>query len=94
MVQDSVDRIRSKGGDVVFVSMPTCGQVKIIEEEYVPRSEYWDVFARQIKAHTFRSEEELQFLDFKCTDGSHLNYDDAIRFTHKLGSLLLDKALL
>lgn len=88
MIQESVDSITSRGGDVLFISLPTCGQVKEIEETYVPKHKYWDVFAQKINASALHSDADLHFKDFSCTDGSHLNYDDAAHFTYVLGSVL------
>jgi hypothetical protein len=94
MIQESVDSIASRGGDVLFISLPTCGQVKEIEEYYVPKHRYWDVFAQKINASALHSDTDLHFQDFNCTDGSHLNYDDAARFTGVIGSVLAQKASL
>lgn len=94
LIQESVDNLQSKGGDVLFISLPTCGQVKVIEEAYVPKHLYWDVFSQEIDAFTIHSDIDIQFQSFNCTDGSHLNYDDAARFTRKIGLHLQEKEFL
>lgn len=94
LLQQSVDSIQSRGGDVLFINLPTCGQVKVIEQTYVPNHLYWNVFAREIDASTLHGELDLYFQDFSCTDGSHLNYDDAARFTRVIGSVLRENGLL
>lgn len=52
--------------------MPTCGQVKTIEETHVPGHDCWDVFAREINTYTLQSEDDLQFLILAAPTGPAL----------------------
>jgi hypothetical protein len=90
-IQEAVRRIHLRGGKVAFVRMPSCGQVKEIEEQTMPRHTYWDFFAGQVTAHTIHFEDYLELNRSKCTDGSHLNYDDAHYFSGQLLAILSEK---
>ena len=88
VIQKVVDGIRAKGGEVFFIHLPSCGEVKTIEENYVPRKRYWNIFAREVSAFTVHSDDYPQLQNFTCMDGSHLNYDDAKHFTRELAAIL------
>lgn len=88
IIQKAVDSIRSRGGEVFFVRFPSCGEVKAIEETYVPRRRYWDIFARELSAFTIHSDDYPKLQNFTCMDGSHLGYDDANYFTRELAAIL------
>jgi len=93
-IEHSVEQIQQRGGAVVFVRFPSCGAVRRIEEETVPRRRYWDVFADEISANTLHFADYAGLDTFDCMDGSHLNYDDAVRFTRNLAALLKQKKIL
>jgi hypothetical protein len=87
-IQHAVERLESRGGKVAFLRFPSCGRVREIEERTVPREKYWDVFAGQVSAPTLHFQDYPRLSSLKCTDGSHLNYDDAARFTREVAQLL------
>ncbi|MFN2354610.1 MAG: hypothetical protein ABR512_08820 [Desulfopila sp.] len=93
-IEHSVDQIQQRGGAVVFVRFPSCGAVLRIEEETVPRQRYWDVFAAEISASTLHFADYDELDTFDCMDGSHLNYDDAARFTRNLADLFGEKEII
>lgn len=39
---EKIEKIQDRGGQVVFVRMPSTGLVNEIESEFLPRDEYWD----------------------------------------------------
>ena len=90
-IQEAVGKISARGGKVAFVRMPSCGEVREIEEQTMPRHTYWDVFAKQMPAYTLHFEDYPELTRSQCTDGSHLNYDDAQYFTRQLVSILTEK---
>ena len=42
----AVDKIRARGGDVVFVRPPSAPQLRVNEEAQVPKAKGWDVLLR------------------------------------------------
>lgn len=88
IIQQAVERIQQRGGKVVFVRFPSCGEVFSIEEETVPRHRYWNVLAKEVSAPTIHFTDYENLQDFSCTDGSHLDYSDARRFTREIIMIL------
>ncbi len=90
-IREAVEKIRARGGKVAFVRMPSCDEVREIEEQTMPRRMYWDVFTRQMTAYVIHFEDYPELSRSRCTDGSHLNYDDARYFTRQLVAILSEK---
>jgi len=85
-LQAAVDHQQAKGGAVVFVALPACGEVFSLQEAYFPKSEYWDRFARSISAPVLWAYDYPELLDFECGDGSHLGAADVPAFTRALAA--------
>jgi hypothetical protein len=83
-----VDRLLRKGCRVVFVRMPTSGKLWELDEQFFPKHLYWDRFASQTAAETIHFKEHASLSAFECSEGSHLDYSDSVRFTRALGELL------
>ncbi|MEZ5671153.1 MAG: hypothetical protein R3E08_01770 [Thiotrichaceae bacterium] len=91
-VQQSVATIQQRGGRVIFVRFPSSGEVWKLDEQYLPRTQYWDEFARQVTAKTLHFK-DFQELQYELPDGSHLDYRQATPFTRKLIKLLGDSLI-
>lgn len=87
-IQRAVARIQQRGGKVVFIRFPSCGEILNIEEETVPRHKYWDVLTQNISVPAIHFADHENLLDFRCTDGSHLDYSDALKFTEEIIEIL------
>jgi hypothetical protein len=86
-VSAQVDRIRARGGEVVFVRMVSSGDVRRIEDERYPRERYWDrLIARTGKGLSF--EDVPALAHFECGEDSHLDRHAAPGFTRLLGQEL------
>jgi hypothetical protein len=83
-----VDAIRSRGGRVVFLRMPSSGAVRDLERGTWPRSLYWDRLAAAVGARSIHYEDHPRLAEFKCPDGSHLGAEDARRFSRELLEVL------
>jgi len=94
IIQKAVRRIEQRGGEVVFIRFPSCGEVWAIEEETIPRRQYWDVLANEVAAPTIHFEDYERLQDFNCTDGSHLDYSDARTFTREIVTMLQNRNFL
>lgn len=87
-VESLVRKIQQRGGEVVFVVMPSSGLVRDIERKRYPRARFWDHFARQTEAKTYHFEDYPTLSHFHCPDGSHLDYRDRKKFTEALGEII------
>jgi hypothetical protein len=83
-----VRKIRQRGGDVVFIRMPSSGAIRDMEAAAWPREKYWDVLAESVSARAIHFEDFDGLRHFQCADGSHLDVDQAREFTLQLLKLL------
>nr|NJM01244.1 hypothetical protein [Desulfobacula sp.] len=81
-------KIRQRGGDVVFIRMPSSGAIRDLEAAARPREKYWDVLANSVSATAIHFEDVDGLRGFQCPDGSHLDVDQAWEFTLQLLKLL------
>jgi hypothetical protein len=87
-IQQWVEKIQQRGGQVVFLRMPSTGAIREIEAATWPRHRYWDVFAAQMDGLTVHFEDYSTLADFPCPDGSHLDSNNAALFTEALVQIL------
>ena len=91
-VKKATDKIKSRGGEVLFVRTPSSGPYLQGENMGFPREKYWD------KLLSITNCPGIHFLDypaidhFVCPEFSHLSRPDAIAFTkHFIEILEKDK---
>jgi len=83
-VAADVERIRSRGGEVVFVVLPFTGDYAEKEHAFAPREEYWDVLLARTGAAGVHFEDVSALRGYACPDGCHLDSRDAPSFTRAL----------
>ncbi len=83
-VDEFISRIQARGGQVVFLRMPSSGDRLELEEEYHPKAKYWDRFAAMSNGICIHSTELEGASELTCPDDSHLDCDGAIQFTNAL----------
>jgi hypothetical protein len=93
-VEGWVDTIQARGGRVVFVQLPTTGQLHEYEETVFPKTLFWDAFAARTSALCIHFKDVPQLAGFDCPDTVHLDRTDAPRFTLELGKALANRDLL
>ena len=76
-----VDKIKSRGGKVFFVEMPTSGMIKEIDEKSFPDAQFLTQFERILDVKVLRSAIDPTLMTYTCPDGSHLDYRDRASFT-------------
>ena len=87
-VSEWVASIEQRGGQVLFVRMPSTGVIRETEEVAWPRHRYWDPFSELVKGKAIHFEDYPTLAGFTCPDGSHLDGDDAVRFTEELVKII------
>lgn len=90
-VRAAVTRIQSRGGQVILVRMPTEGEHFATVTAMHPRERYWDTLAPRTGAKILYFTDYPQTSGFVCPDTSHMNYQDADRFTAALIALLREQ---
>lgn len=86
-INELTQRLRQRGGRVVFVRFPTSGLVWEIDQARLPKEYDWDQFARYSLAPTihFMDYPELQY---QLADGSHLDQSQKQAFTRSLARII------
>jgi hypothetical protein len=93
-VRSLVEQIRSRGGDVVFLHLPVSGSSARFSETFYPKALFWDVFAQNVGARTLHYRDEPSLAGFVAPDTSHLDKQDAPRFTAALLDTLAARGFL
>jgi hypothetical protein len=88
-VSGQVDRIRQRGGEVIFVRFPSSQNAEFVR---TPRDLYWDPFAKQTGAPSIYFADYPALTRFDCPDGSHLDSREAPGFTRELIRILATKS--
>lgn len=83
-----IDKIESRGGTVLFIRPPASGDYLASEIHFFPRQQYWDYFIEYCKVPGIHFADYPATANFVCTEGSHLNPDDAVKYTASLVNTL------
>jgi len=76
-----IDRIRARGGDVVWVRPPSSGPLLDIERARYPRATVWDKLLHDTASFGVYFEDYPAMQQLPCPDWSHLSRTSAITFT-------------
>lgn len=79
-----VDKIRNRGGKVIFLRLPSTSELRDIENKYTPRADYWDRILKITAAPGIHFEDYAELSGFDCPEWSHLSKQDAAEFTRRL----------
>ena len=77
----AVDKIRARGGDVVFVRPPSAPQLRVNEEAQVPKAKGWDLLLRNTRSVGVHIDDLAQAQGLTLPEWSHLNRRCATVFT-------------
>jgi hypothetical protein len=84
----SIDKIKSRGGSVVFVRPPSSSFYRERENRQYPKALYWDRLLKHTKTVGHHYEDYTETAGLVCPDGSHLSPTDAIAYTEHLVKIL------
>jgi hypothetical protein len=93
-MQRWADAIEARGGQVIWLRLPSSGAVRELEQARWPRQTYWDRLARRNPSFSIHCDDHPTLSGFTCPDGSHLDGPAADRFTRALIHLLQQKKLI
>jgi len=91
VIKKSVDRIKQRGGQIIFVRSPSSGPVLEEEKKGFPREQYWDRLLAFTGYQGIHFEDYPAIANFQCPEFSHLKYSDAIIYTKTLIQILQEK---
>lgn len=87
-LKPDVDRLRARGGDVVFVRSPSSGFFADVEAQAFPRAVFWDEIASNLEAGTIHFADNPSLQGFDTPEWSHLRADHRAPFTRALVPLV------
>ena len=80
-VKNSVDKIKARGGQVIFVRTPSSGPFLMGEKMGYPREKYWDRLLAITGCPGIHFADYPAIANFVCPEFSHLKQPDEIIFT-------------
>lgn len=90
---EMAQRIHDRGGQVIFLRLPTSGFVRRHERKWFPRESWWNVLAEGVGSPAIHFEDHAALDRFAPKDHSHLGEPAAVRFTRTLGRVLVARSL-
>jgi hypothetical protein len=83
-VAAAVQKLRARGGKVVFVHFPHTGGLKALEDRETPRAGIWDRVIKDTGAPGIYDEDYPELSGFDCPEWSHLSAGDSVEFSKRL----------
>jgi hypothetical protein len=83
-VAAAAQKLRSRGGKIVFVRLPVSGELKVLEDRTTPRSQIWDRVIKDTAAPGIYFEDYPELASFTCPEWSHLSAGDSVEFSKRL----------
>jgi hypothetical protein len=93
-IDSAVRKINNRGGKVVFVRFPVSDEHWDIDEQYFPRTTYWDTIIPLTRAEVIHFKDIDTINKLQCPDTSHLDVRDTAVFTTQLFNKLLRKKII
>jgi hypothetical protein len=94
VVIKAVNKLKQRGGQVIFVRFPTDKGHWQLDEQYLSRKSYWDLFTKEIGTDTIHFKDVEGLDQFDLPDTSHLDQKDAAAFTTLLFNYIQNNHLL
>jgi hypothetical protein len=87
-VKVAIDKIRARGGQVIFVRTPSTGPFWMGEQKGFPRQQYWDHLLEVTNTPGIHFTDHPAIANFNCPEFSHLTPKDATVFTRSFIEIL------
>lgn len=90
-VKVAVDKIKARGGQVLFVRTPSSGPFQVGENMGFPREKYWERILSVTGCQGIHYADYPAIAHFICPENSHLSQSDAIVFTKNFIKILSEE---
>ena len=80
----AVEKLRARGGKIVFVRFPNSGELKALEDRLNPRARDWERLLKDTKVPGIYWEDFPELSSFTCPEWSHLSAGDSVEFSKRL----------
>lgn len=87
--KNNISKIQKHGGKIILVRYPSTEKVRELENKFAPRVAFWDRIVNETGAdRSFHFEDHPTLSGYNCPEWSHLNAEDATKFTKALVDLI------
>ena len=83
-VAGAIEKIRRRGGKIVFVRFPHTGGLKELEDRLTPRAQTWDPLLKMTSSPGIYYSDFPELSGFDCPEWSHLSAGDSVEFSKRL----------
>jgi len=90
-VKVAVQKIKSRGGDVVFVRTPSSDPMLTDENKAFPREQFWERLLKETNSQGIHFADYEPINHFVCPELSHLSPQDAVVFTRHFADILVNE---
>lgn len=90
-VRNDINKIRSRGGKVIFIRTPSSSPMIEAEDEKYPREKYWNALLTATNTRGIHFKDYNETAGMICPEWSHLTPQDAIKYTRHLVQQLNEK---
>ena len=80
----AAEKLRARGGKIVFVRFPNSGELKALEDRLNPRARDWERLLKETSVPGIYFEDYPELASFTCPEWSHLSAGDSVEFTKRL----------
>ena len=80
----AIEKLRARGGKIVFVRFPHTGGLKELENKIMPRERSWDPLLQMTHAPGIYYSDFPELSGFNCPEWSHLTAGDSVEFSKRL----------
>jgi hypothetical protein len=88
-----IAQIQARGGQVVYLRMPTCDERWATDQITEPRPLYWNRLAARTRAIAIHFDDFAALRSFECPDTSHIASRDGPRFTRAVIDILTERGV-
>ncbi len=89
-IKSWADKLRKRGGRMVFICPPSMGMLYILDEKEFPRKETWDLMLEKTGVRGIHFEDHPELQGFELPEWSHLRAEHAPPFTKALVRLMMN----
>jgi len=89
--KQDVDLIRARGGEVVFLRLPSAGWFREFEANALPREHIWEPIVATAEAVGIHFEDYPELSDVRVPEWSHVSSRDKGRLTRAFIHILRDQ---
>jgi hypothetical protein len=80
----AVEKLRARGGKIVFVRFPNSGELRALEDRLNPRARDWERLLKDTNVPGIYFEDYPELASFTCPEWSHLSAGDSVEFSKRL----------